>query len=92
MACFNNNNIENNEDDYLIGLQDLATQTVLADGVIGIGDVYRRYCRKNRCGTRVFDKVQGIFLIKSFKRVGIGRTYLSIIKIIYDKIRAFPLQ
>lgn len=49
------NNIESNEDDYLIGLQDLATQTVLANGVIALGDVYRRFCRKNRCGTRVYD-------------------------------------
>ena len=54
MAIFENN-IENFEDDYLIGLQDLASQTVLADGVIALGDVYRRYCRKNRCGTRVYD-------------------------------------
>lgn len=49
------NNIESNEDDYLIGLQDLATQTVLEGGVIALGDVYRKYCRKNRCGTKVYD-------------------------------------
>ena len=55
MAIFNNTNIESFEDDYLIGLQDLASQTVLADGVIALGDVYRRYCRKNSCGTRVYD-------------------------------------
>ena len=40
---------------YLIGLKDVATQNVLADGLILIGDVYRRYCRRNRCGERVFD-------------------------------------
>lgn len=44
-----------NDTDYLIGLQDTATQTVLANGLIQVGDVYRRYCRKNRCGTRVYD-------------------------------------
>lgn len=44
-----------NDTDYLIGLQDTATQTVIADGLIQVGDVYRRYCRKNRCGTRVYD-------------------------------------
>lgn len=55
MANFNNNGFESFEDDYLIGLQDLASQTVLADGVIALGDVYRRYCRKNSCGTRVYD-------------------------------------
>ena len=44
-----------NDTDYLIGLQDTATQTVLADGLIQIGDVYRRYCRKNSCGVKVYD-------------------------------------
>jgi len=44
-----------NDTDYLIGLQDTATQTVLSGGLIQIGDVYRRYCRKNNCGTRVYD-------------------------------------
>ena len=53
--AFNTTNLESFEDDYLIGLQDLASQTVLADGVIALGDVYRRYCRKNACGTRVYD-------------------------------------
>lgn len=53
--AFNTTNLESFEDDYLIGLQDLASQTVLADGVIALGDVYRRYCRKNSCGTRVYD-------------------------------------
>lgn len=55
MAVFSNTSLEQFEDDYLIGLQDLASQTVLADGVIALGDVYRRYCRKNGCGTRVYD-------------------------------------
>ena len=40
---------------YLIGTKDVASQTVLADGIITLGDVYRRYCRKNACGTKVFD-------------------------------------
>lgn len=40
---------------YLIGTKDFATQTVLTGGLINIGDVYRRYCTKNRCGTKVFD-------------------------------------
>ena len=44
-----------NDTDYLIGLQDTATQTVLSGGLIQVGDVYRRYCRKNRCGNRVYD-------------------------------------
>lgn len=40
---------------YLIGLKDFATQNVLTGGLIQLGDVYRRYCRKNNCGTKVFD-------------------------------------
>lgn len=44
---------------YLIGLANTGSQTVATDGVINIGDVYRRYCRRNRCGTRVFD-VNGV--------------------------------
>lgn len=40
---------------YLLGMKDPATQTVLSGGLIALGDVYRRYCRKNRCGTKVFD-------------------------------------
>lgn len=40
---------------YLLGTKDPAAQTVLADGLITIGDVYRRYCRKNSCGTKVFE-------------------------------------
>ena len=40
---------------YLIGVKNPASQTVLTDGIITIGDVYRRYCRKNNCGTKVFD-------------------------------------
>jgi len=40
---------------YLIGLANTGSQTVQPEGVINIGDVYRRYCRRNCCGTRVFD-------------------------------------
>lgn len=40
---------------YLLGVKDFATQTVLTGGLIQIGDVYRRYCRRNNCGARVFD-------------------------------------
>ena len=40
---------------YLIGLANTGNQTVQTEGVINIGDVYRRYCRRNSCGTRVFD-------------------------------------
>ena len=37
----------------LLGVKNIGTQTVLADGVINIGSVYRKYC-KNRCGVPTF--------------------------------------
>lgn len=40
---------------YLIGLNNPTTQTVLEGGLIQLGNVYRRYCRRNSCGARVFD-------------------------------------
>ena len=50
---------------------------------------------------KAFDKIQHPFLIKTLKKVGIERTYLNIIKAIYEKptaniilngekLRAFP--
>ena len=52
---------------------------------------------------KAFDKIQHPFLIKTLEKVGIERTYLNIIKTIYeeptaniilngDKLRAFPLR
>lgn len=38
----------------LIGLKNFGTQTVLADGVVNVGSVYRRFCKKNRCGVPAF--------------------------------------
>ena len=40
----------------LIGTKNIGTQTVLADGVINIGSVYRKYCKKNRCGFPAFNR------------------------------------
>uniref|UniRef100_A0A8C3WBH2 RNA-directed DNA polymerase n=1 Tax=Catagonus wagneri TaxID=51154 RepID=A0A8C3WBH2_9CETA len=37
---------------------------------------------------KAFDKIQHPFLIKTLQKVGIGGTYLNIIKAIYDKPRA----
>ena len=34
---------------------------------------------------KAFDKIQQSFMIKSLQKVGIGGTYLNIIKAIYDK-------
>ena len=37
---------------------------------------------------KAFDKIQHPFLIKSFQKVGIEGTYLTVIKAVYDKTRA----
>lgn len=39
---------------YLIGTRNNTTQTVLADGTVALGNVYRRYCRRTRYGTPIF--------------------------------------
>ena len=52
---------------------------------------------------KIFDKIQHPFMIKSFQKAGTERTYLNIIKAIYDnstaniilngeKLKAFPLK
>ena len=52
---------------------------------------------------KAFDKIQHPFVIKALQKVGIERTYLNIIKVIYDKhtanivlngekLKAFPLR
>lgn len=38
----------------LIGLKNIGEQTTLATGTINLGNVYRKYCRANRCGTPAF--------------------------------------
>ena len=40
---------------------------------------------------KCFDKIQHPFMIKTLQKVGIEGTYLKIIKVIYDKPRAFLL-
>ena len=41
---------------------------------------------------KAFDKIQHPFIIKSLTKVGIERTYLNIIKAIYDKLTASVLN
>lgn len=38
----------------LIGTRNTTTQTVPAGSALLVGDVYRRYCRKNSCGVAAF--------------------------------------
>ena len=39
----------------LLGTKNIATQDVVADGLINLGQVYRKYCKKNNCGIKAFD-------------------------------------
>ena len=52
---------------------------------------------------KAFDKIQHLFMIKTLQKVGIERTYINVIKAIYDKptaniilngekLKAFPLR
>ena len=52
---------------------------------------------------KAFDKIQHLFMIKTLQKMGIERTYLNIVKAIYDKstpniifngekLKAFPLR
>lgn len=40
----------------LLGVKNTGTQTVLADGIVNIGSVYRKYCKKNSCGVTAFSR------------------------------------
>lgn len=40
----------------LLGVKNTGTQTVLTDGIVNIGSVYRRYCKKNSCGFPAFSR------------------------------------
>ena len=40
----------------LLGTKNVGTQTVLADGTINLGSVYRKYCKKNACGVATFNR------------------------------------
>ena len=40
----------------LLGTKNIGTQTVLPDGIINIGSVYRKFCKKNRCGVAAFSR------------------------------------
>lgn len=40
----------------LLGTKNIGTQTVLPDGIINIGNSYRRYDKKNKCGIYAFSR------------------------------------
>ena len=39
----------------LLGTRNSASQLVASDGLVNLGEVYRRYCRKNNCGINTFN-------------------------------------
>lgn len=38
----------------LLGLKNTGSQTVLSTGIISLGNVYRRFCKANKCGIGAF--------------------------------------
>lgn len=39
----------------LLGVKNITAQTVLTGGIINLGNIYRKYCKKNACGIKTFD-------------------------------------
>ena len=39
----------------LLGTRNAATQDLVVGGVLNLGEVYRKYCKKNSCGTKAFE-------------------------------------
>lgn len=40
----------------LLGVKNVGTQTVLTDGIISVGSVYRKFCKANECGVTAFSR------------------------------------
>lgn len=65
----------------LIGLKNTGEQTVLASGLVNVGNVYRKFCKANRCGVPAFTATsngvtlnhEGIYHVKA-TLVGTGET------------------
>ena len=39
----------------LIGTRNSTSQALVTGGLVNLGEVYRRYCKKNSCGVKAFD-------------------------------------
>lgn len=39
----------------LLGTKNTTSQTLTVNGTVNLGEVYRRYCKKNSCGVKAFD-------------------------------------
>lgn len=40
---------------YLLGTRNITSQAIDVNGTLNLGEVYRRYCKRNNCGVRVFE-------------------------------------
>ena len=40
---------------YLLGTRNITSQSIAINGTLNLGEVYRRFCKKNACGIRVFE-------------------------------------
>lgn len=75
----------------LIGLKNIGEQTVLATGQVNIGNVYRRFCKANRCGVPAFTATsngvtlnhEGIYHITA-TLVGTGETAGDVTVALYE--------
>ena len=64
---------------------------------------YKNHMITSKDAENAFDKIQHLFMIKTPQKMGIERTYLNIVKAIYDKpmaniilngekLKAFPIR
>lgn len=59
----------------LIGLKNGTTQTLLTNGLVDLGAVYRKYCKKD-CGVKTFDYTSNSIVLQ---KAGIYRVTISAI-------------
>lgn len=81
----------------LLGTKNTAIQAVDVDGLINLGQVYRRYCKKNNCGVKTFDfttnsvtlNQSGVYHITA-TLVGTGTAAGDVTVQLYDNAVAIP--
>ena len=61
----------------LLGVQNLGTQTVLADGLINLGASYRKYCKKNNCGVATFNRTSNDITLQQAGVYHITATFIG---------------
>ena len=81
----------------LLGLKNIGEQTVLATGQINLGNVYRRFCKANRCGVPAFTATsngvtlnhEGIYHITA-TLVGTGETAGDVTVALFENAELVP--